>query len=411
MPATREPQFPANPPKQALAYFQKKQLRPSFDYRAVWREEQAFAFTIAKSTAADILKDVYEGLQDALKDGKTFHQFQKELTPLLVKKGWWGKQTVVDPKTGEAIEAQLGSPRRLKIIYDTNLRTARAAGQWQRLEQTKHALPYLLYELGPSRKHRQEHLAFAGTILAVDDPFWKTHTPPNGWGCKCRIRALTRSEAKRRGGASESPTVETIAWHNKRTGFTETVPQGIDPGFDTNPGKVRLAFDRAGRTGTVKALPEQKTWRDYHRADVREIPETLKLKPPPLLERAKDQEAANQIAEDFFIPQGQTLGMLKTPIEDILLERGNLRHLVAKREEARERFLPLLKQTLEHPFEVWRVLYQDGIRHHYIGLLQGDKNRFSLVRVNKDGSLFWNAFPKRNREINKSRIGHLIYGK
>ena len=241
MPATRFHQFPANPPKEALAYFQAKKLKPSFDYRDVWREEHAYAFTIAKSTAGDILTDVYQAIEGALKEGKTFRQFQKELQPILEQKGWWGKQEVVDPKTGETVEAQLGSPRRLKTIYDANLRTARAAGQWQRIEKNKKVLPYVLYELGPSKEHRREHQSWAGTILPVDDPFWNSHTPPNGWGCKCRIRNLTEWELQKRGGkVSPSPPIQKVTWHNQRTGFTENIPQGIDPGWDTNPGKTRF---------------------------------------------------------------------------------------------------------------------------------------------------------------------------
>ena len=30
-----------------------------------------------------------------------------------------------------------------------------------------------------------------------------------------------------------------VEWQNKRTGAVEQVPEGIDPGFDTNPGKLR----------------------------------------------------------------------------------------------------------------------------------------------------------------------------
>ena len=69
--------------------------------------------------------------------------------------------------------------------------------------------------------------------------------PPNGWGCKCRVRALSKAQSARRGGAGKAPPTKTRPWLNKRTGQTERtgqtgrVPLGIDPGWDTNPGKVR----------------------------------------------------------------------------------------------------------------------------------------------------------------------------
>ncbi|MGL5164254.1 MAG: phage minor head protein, partial [Plesiomonas shigelloides] len=122
------PEFEAFPPKEALAWFKKKGLKPAFDYRDVWKEEHANAFTVAKMLNADLLVDVRQLVENAIAEGQTFQQFAAVLKPLLVKSGWWGVQLMDDPLTGEAKPVQLGSEGRLKIIYRTNMRTARAAG-------------------------------------------------------------------------------------------------------------------------------------------------------------------------------------------------------------------------------------------------------------------------------------------
>lgn len=266
--------FPsARPPREALDWFRAKGFKIGFNYRDVWREEHAIAFTVAKILQLDMLADVRVAVDQALADGLTFQEFQKRLTPLLQEKGWWGVQERVDPLTGETKPVQLGSPRRLRIIYDTNLRTARAAGQWERIQRTKEALPYLLYTVGPSREHRVEHLGWHGTLLPVDDPWWKTHFVPNGWGCKCRVRQVTRREYERllktgipapasqatqeinpetglptgrHTGArvpvkTQAPASPLVEWTNKRTGEVQRIPQGIDPGWDYNPGEGRKA--------------------------------------------------------------------------------------------------------------------------------------------------------------------------
>ena len=227
------------PPKDALRFFRAKKLKPGFDFRDVYREEHAIQFTVAKAMEADILTDIRGALDQVLAEGRTFRQFQKQLTPRLQAAGWWGRKRVVDPLTGKEVTAQLGSPRRLRTIYRANVRTARAAGQWERIQRTKRALPYLLYELGPSREHRPEHVSWAGTILPADDSWWRTHYPPNGWGCKCRVRQITRREADRRGGPTPRPPIRRRDWLNRRTGEIERVPEGIDPGWDTNPGRIR----------------------------------------------------------------------------------------------------------------------------------------------------------------------------
>lgn len=237
----------AKVPIEVQEYFDTKSLQPSFDYRDVWQEEHAIAFTVAKSTVADILLDIKQALSDSLSSGLTYQRFAKDLKPILQRKGWWGKQEVSDPQTGKSTLATLGSPRRLRIIYESNMRTARAAGQWARIQQRTTTHPYLLYSLGPSVEHRLEHTQWAGRIGRVDDPWFVTHFPPNGWGCKCSIRQISIAEAERlcRLPAYQDyrqrsiKTGKSYRWVNKRTGSIEKVPKGIDPGWGSNPGVTR----------------------------------------------------------------------------------------------------------------------------------------------------------------------------
>lgn len=236
--ADRQPAGPV--PQEALDYFRAKGLQPSFDYRDVWNEEHAHAYTVAKATSLDLLTMIRKETDRALAEGRTFQQFQADLRPQLQKAGWWGQKSMVDPVTGATVDAQLGSPRRLKIIYQTNLRTARAAGLWARAQRTKRALPFFVYELGPSEVHRTDHVALKGLTLPVDDPFWDTHFPPNGWGCKCWLRQVTKREADAKPPElRQRPEIQLVEYVNPRTGKTIQAPIDVDPNFAHNPGKER----------------------------------------------------------------------------------------------------------------------------------------------------------------------------
>lgn len=255
-------------PKEALDWLKAKKLSPGFDYRDIWRNEHSLGFTVAKMTQLDLLSDVQSLVEEALADGQSFAQFREVLKPMLVKRGWWGQQMMDDPLTGESRVVQLGSDRRIRTIYETNMRTARSAGQWERIERTRRAMPYLLYTLGPSREHRAEHPQWADLCLPVDDPFWQTHIGPNGWGCKCGVRQVSKYEYEQmqtKGVTrnvlqlddnglptgqvtretvplrTTAPEVKRVKWVNKRTGEEEMVPEGIDPGWDYNPGMSRKA--------------------------------------------------------------------------------------------------------------------------------------------------------------------------
>lgn len=265
------PKTPTPPPlpKEALAYLRAKQLQPSWDYRDIWKQEHRLAFTVAKLMQQSLLRDVYTSLQTALEGGQTFNQWAENIRPQMQKAGWWGKAELPDPITGEVKEVELGSPRRLKTMYRTNLATARRAGQYQQIQATKAGLPYLLYRIGPAKEHRAEHVSWDGILLPVDDPWWNTHYPINDYGCHCGVRQVSNRQYQRyqkdgipagrgipeykngiptgklirqkRPPITTAPPIQYRKVVNKRTGEIESVPQGIGPGWDYHVGKGRQA--------------------------------------------------------------------------------------------------------------------------------------------------------------------------
>jgi hypothetical protein len=217
------------------------QFPPSFAWQEIYAEEHARAFTVAKSAGFDILRDIYAALETSLKDGGTFRDFQRDLVPILQAKGWWGKQTVINPATGLPELAQLGSTRRLQLIFDANMRVSYAAGHWASFERNKAARPYLRYVHLEGQEHpRLHHQAWHNVCLPVDHPWWDTHATPNGWSCHCTTQSLSARdvEALRSVLKFDPPPEDLQPWTNKVTGETRMIDRGIDPGWDGNPGKA-----------------------------------------------------------------------------------------------------------------------------------------------------------------------------
>lgn len=224
-------------PEAAIAFFRKKGLAKSFDYRDLWRDEHEIAFTVAKMADVDLLTDVRDAVDQAIAEGQTLEQFKKAIVPKLQKAGWWGVREQLDPITGRLEEVQLGSARRVQTIFRTNMMTAYSAGEWAQIEETADSAPYLMYDAVGDNRTRPQHAAWDGTILRYDDPWWTTHRGPNGYNCRCSTIQLSDRDLTGMGkSVSTAPKVELREYVNKRTGETMTVPRGIDPGFDYNPG-------------------------------------------------------------------------------------------------------------------------------------------------------------------------------
>ena len=229
-------------PRQALKFFRAKGLKTSFAWQDVWQQEHEAAFTVAKMANVDLLADVRAAVDKAIVDGQSLQEFSKLLKPRLVQAGWWGKAVMEDPVSGEAQLVQLGSVRRLETIFQTNMSMAYSAGDWQQIQENKAEAPFLMYDAIDDSRTRPLHHAWDNTVLPVDDPWWDTHKPPNGWRCRCGTIQLSQRQAEAMGKAQpdKAPPSPMREYTNPRTGEITRVPVGIDPGFAYNPGKDRL---------------------------------------------------------------------------------------------------------------------------------------------------------------------------
>ena len=436
------------PPRQAIRYFRSKGYAISWNWWETWQAAHARAFTVAKATRLDVLQTIRGGLDRALRDGTTERAFLRELEPALRKAGWWGRQTVVDPAGGAEV-VQLGSPARLRTIFRTNMRTAYAHGRYRRQAANARSRPYWQYDARDDDRTRPSHAALDGRVFRHDDPFWNTHYPPNGWGCRCRVRALTQSQVERRGlsvsrGRRGLHPVTQEVGVDKRTGEVVTA-EGTeyrfrsggrrhtllpDPGWSYNPGKASPLYDRPA-DGDLDPWPladtRQQTWQDFG------LPARVPAIPaPPRLPAAPDAAAAKrQIAERLRQPGFRPIGFtradgrkdvafsrVETPegLEDVLITQSFIDHLVDDHQgHHRERFADRILPSLRDPAEVWLTAVTDPrgrtvYRRRFLTVFDAGRRREHSVAVtqeDKDGSLSWTFFPARS--VDKFRKGFLLY--
>lgn len=240
-------------PKLAVDYFRSKGYKITWNWQEMSTQAHAQAFTVAKATSLDVLESIQLELDRAITTGTTEREFKKNLTPVLQKLGWWGKQINVN-SNGDAEEVHLGSPRRLSTIYRTNLATAYQAGRYQQQLASSETHPYWQYIATMDDRTRAAHAALHLKVFKYDDPIWQKLYPPNGWGCRCRVRALTQSQVEREGlivesskGKIETYEVSTGTDDEYQSEVTRFKSDGqtmrTDAGWSGNVGSAAMGSD------------------------------------------------------------------------------------------------------------------------------------------------------------------------
>lgn len=191
------------PPERAVDYFQSKGLAITWGWRDMAAAAHARAHTVAGVTKLDVLQDIKEALTRALNEGRTYADFKRELIPLLQKKGWWGYLAQTDTETGEMAGKGL-TPRRLETIFRTNLQSSYMAGRYQAQRADVDNRPWWMYVAIMDSRTRPQHASLNGRVFRYDDPFWQKFYPPNGYNCRCRVRAFTAAELEKRGIATSN---------------------------------------------------------------------------------------------------------------------------------------------------------------------------------------------------------------
>jgi SPP1 gp7 family putative phage head morphogenesis protein len=156
------------------------------------------AFGVAKLMNVAVLDDVRKSLVKAQREGLPLDAWKKQITPELKKAGWWGRQDVTNPKTGKTENVLTGSPWRLETIYRTNMATSFQAGRMAQQLQLANRRPYWQYITVGDGRTRPSHSELHGkVVLASNRAFWDAHYPPNGYNCRCRVRAMNEKQLQR----------------------------------------------------------------------------------------------------------------------------------------------------------------------------------------------------------------------
>jgi len=170
--------------EEAIAWFRSKGYAiTATSWRELWKQANARAFTVARVTEMDVLVDIKNEVDKAIRNGTTLKEFKDNLIPKLEEKGWWaptGEKAIVQLPDGT--EMKRLAPWRLETIFNTNIQTAYSVGRFQQQMEVAQDRPYWQYKAIIDSVTRPDHAEMDDRVYHYLHPIWNEWYPPNGFG-------------------------------------------------------------------------------------------------------------------------------------------------------------------------------------------------------------------------------------
>ena len=390
---------------------------PTEAWDDLWQGMHSRAFVVAGAMKDGLLTDLRDAVDKAISEGTTLSEFRKDFDALVEKSGWAYKG---------------GRKWRTETIYSTNLSVAYASGHYKQRNDPAilKVRPYLRYLPSSSAHPRDEHRQWYNIVLRHDNPFWDTHTPPNGWGCKCGVQTASERDVERLKAESEgslypvktsAPKEKLTEYVNKKTGRVLQVPEGIDPGWDYNPGRAAWGAQQsqqaagawaASKDGWKNLTPG--SWQTYGLAKV--------LTPQPAKEALGDAWTDTALAvkgvEEILGGEEQIYSLTAGEIRsEVLVNAASLVEIITDDLAYLSPYIPLLRDVIGDPQELWLSFEQNtesgkvALRQRLVKAVQVAKDRAVEIVVQVEGGLLQALTVSAESAFEKARTGRLLYTK
>jgi len=382
--------------------------------------EHDYAFVVAGAAKRDLLTDLRGAVEKSIASGATLEQFRKDFDQVVGKHGW---------------QYQGERGWRTNVIWETNLRQSYNAGREAQMAhpELRKRRPYAVYRHGDSAHPRPMHLSWNGITLPLDDPWWATHTPQNGWGCKCKKFMLSARDVERQGlTIGPAPATE---WEDRVIGKnssggprTVRVPKGIDPGFEYAPGQSRLA-NSVPQLRTHDLIPAPSaapapTTGLPNRQPSGPLPQPRQIPAKRLLPaKASTPKAVTQFLGEFGATDAEPAVFRDVTGDALVIGREMFSDAktgaIALAQQVKARELPLLAEAIKAPDEIWvRLEWQPDqgkavLRRRYLAHVQVKGKADPAVAVFDQGADGWTGVTgfvdDSEQYLEALRLGVLLY--
>lgn len=456
-----------SPKAQLEALRNRQKLITTSKWNELEKEAHDKAFTVAKVMSADVLQDIYDYVQTAVKEGLSYKSFKDRvrnggLVERMQNAGWL--------KT--ATDKQIGA--RLQVIIDTNVKMAYGKGNYNRLMLVKDKKPYWIYHQVERKTKRAEHSIYNGRKFHCDDPIWNTIYPPSGFRCSCWVEAVAEPDGVESGSnieinPDEHPISPLSVWKPETTKYVEGIGKALEGSLrtknDENDWNLDLlegedweswydldcdidepshfssideaiTFGRGNKKKMVCSQPikNQPNWQDYGLKTLKD-PDNASSTIEKLDLDLKDIDGLERTFYHYITNGTNKNYKVKTPIQEIIITKNLVKHTLYKwvtdengkpkrivKDKKRTRYAHCVLPSLIEPDEIWEIDFKNPKtqkiekRIRYFKLFEvtnaSDGIRSVMVVASyrkKNGDYLITIIPREMKKANQCRQGKLLY--
>jgi SPP1 gp7 family putative phage head morphogenesis protein len=168
------------PPEKAVDYMESQGYKITHNWQEQADAIRQHCFTVAKTSSADALQVIHDGLKTSLNDGKGFDFFKRSVKGLLEQKGFGLRDD--------------GTARRYDVIFRTNLQSAYQAGRFYEMEAAGEDFPYREYVAIDDTRTTSGCRQLDGRVFHYKDKFYLQNQTPRHFNCRSTWVAVSKDE-------------------------------------------------------------------------------------------------------------------------------------------------------------------------------------------------------------------------
>lgn len=203
-----------------LDFLREKVVMPAAEFYQLEAEARARAFTVSGVADLDLVTDVWEAIDQAVRDGETLEDFRERVGTKL-EDAWGGE-----------------NPWRLETIFRTNVQTAYSAGRQVQNAAVRSTHPYIRYDVVDDGRTSDICTPLIDVVVKADSDFAAKHHSPLHFNCRTDEVAITEDEAHELGVTGDEDLPEVTP----DEGFGAPL-EDWEPDLSTRPAELASIYE------------------------------------------------------------------------------------------------------------------------------------------------------------------------